>query len=123
MRLRALLLSSLLVVCAVVAAGCGSVGEKPGVSGLVASSLRAASGERDMKVHYAIQAKIDATPSTQATAQTRKWLSAPISLTASGGAAKGAVTLAGSVGFTGKTYHAEALLGQHETFIQLLGSW
>jgi hypothetical protein len=48
MRLRALLLSSLLVVCALVAAGCASSG-KPDTSGLIASSLRAAAGQKDMK--------------------------------------------------------------------------
>jgi hypothetical protein len=122
MRLRALVLSSVLVLGAVVAAGCGG-GEKPDVSTLVASSLRATSGQKDMRVHYSLQAKVDATPSGRATAQTRKWLSSPISLTASGGASKDAVTLAGNVAFTGKSYHAEALLGQHETFINLLGSW
>ncbi|MCW3048713.1 MAG: hypothetical protein JWO74_2997 [Solirubrobacterales bacterium] len=123
MRLRALLLSSLLVMCALIAAGCASSTDKPAVSDLVASSLRATAGQKDIKVHYDVKAKVDATPSAQATAQTRKWLSAPISLTASGGASKDAVTLAGNISFTGKTYHAEALLGQHETFINLLGSW
>jgi hypothetical protein len=33
------------------------------------------------------------------------------------------MTLAGNVAFTGKTFHAEVLAGQHETFVNLLGSW
>jgi hypothetical protein len=123
MRLRALLLSSLLVVCALLAAACAGAGGKPDTSGLIASSLRAAAGQKDMKVHYAVTAKLDATPSAQASEQTRKWLSEPIALTASGGLSKEAMTLAGNVAFTGKSFHAEALLGQHETFINLLGSW
>jgi hypothetical protein len=36
---------------------------------------------------------------------------------------KDAVTLAGTVAFTGSSYHAEALLGRHEEFINVLGSW
>jgi hypothetical protein len=123
MRVRALLLFSLLIVCAVVAAGCAGTGDKPDAAGLVASSLRAAAGQKDAKVHYAVKAKIDATPSARASEETRKWLSSPISLTASGGASEEAFTIAGDVAFTGKTYHAEALLGQHETFVNLLGSW
>jgi hypothetical protein len=123
MRLRALLLSSLLAAGALVAAGCAGSSDKPAVSDLVASSLRAAAGQKHMKVHYDIHAKVDATPSAQATAQTRKWLSAPISLAASGGASKDAVTLTGNVAFTGRTFHAQALVGRHETFINLLGSW
>jgi hypothetical protein len=123
MRLRALLLSSLLVVCALVAAGCAGSSGKPDASGLIASSLRAAAGQKNMKVHYAITAKVDATPSALASEQTRKWLSQPISVTASGGLSKDAMTLVGNVAFTGKSFHAEALAGQHETFINLLGSW
>jgi len=122
MRLRALLLSSLLLVCALVATGCAGSG-KPDTSGLIASSLRAAAGQKDMKVHYDVTAKIDATPSAQAGEQTRKWLSSPISLTASGGLSKDALTLAGNVAFTGRTFHGEALVGPHETFVNLLGSW
>jgi hypothetical protein len=122
MRLRALLLSSLIVPCALVAAGCGAE-EKPELGDLVGSSLRAAAGQKDLKVHYAVTAKVDATPSALAGEQTRKFLSDPISLSASGGASKDAVTLAGQVGFLGKSYRAEALVGQSETYVNLLGSW
>lgn len=123
MRLRALLLSSVLVIGALVGAGCAGSGDAPDVSGLIASSLRAAAAQKDMKVHYAVRATVDATPSAEASAQTRRWLSTPISLTASGGASDDAVTLAGDVALTGSSYHAEALLGRHETFVNLLGSW
>jgi outer membrane murein-binding lipoprotein Lpp len=122
MRLRALLLSSLVVVGALVVAGCAGSG-KPDTSSLVASSLRAAAGQKDMKVHYAVTAKVNATPSALASEQTRQWLSQPLSLTASGALSKDAMTLAGNVAFTGKSFHAEALVGQHETFINLLGTW
>ena len=123
MRLRALLLSSVIVIGALVGAGCAGSDDAPDVSGLIASSLRAAAAQKDMKVHYALRGKVDATPSAEASPHTRKWLSTPIALTASGGASKDAVTLAGDVGLAGSSYHAEALLGRHETFINLLGSW
>jgi osmotically-inducible protein OsmY len=123
MRRRALMLTSLLAACALAAAGCAGSGDKPDASGLLASSIRAAAGQKDMKVRYAVTAKVDGTPSARASEQTRKWLSSPLSLTASGGLSNGAVTLSGDVGFTGKRFHAAALLGQHETFVNLLGSW
>ena len=123
MRLRALLLSSLLAVAGAAATGCAATGGTPDASGLLASSIRAAAGQKDLKVHYAVTAKIDATPSAHASAQTRKWLSTPISLTASGGASKRTVTIAGDLGFTGRKVHAAALLGPHEMFVNLLGSW
>jgi hypothetical protein len=126
MRLRALLLSSLIAVCALVAVGCGisaSGGSKPALGDLVGSSLRAVAGQDDLKVHYAVTAKLDATPSAQASEETRKFLSDPISLSASGGLSKGAVTLAGTFGLLGKSYSAEARVGQSETYVNLLGSW
>jgi hypothetical protein len=76
-----------------------------------------------MKVHYSVNATVDATPSAQATGQTRRFLSHPVSLSASGGLSEDAVTLAGNVAFTGKSYRAEALVGKRETYINLLGSW
>jgi hypothetical protein len=122
MRTRALLLFPL-VLCALVAAACGAAGDQPTVSGLVASSIRAAADQKDLEVHYDVSATISATPSAQASADTRKWLSAPLSLTASGGVSKDAVTLAGNIAFMGSSYRAEALLGRHEEFINVLGSW
>jgi hypothetical protein len=122
-RRHALLLSSLVAAGAIAASGCAVTGGTPDASGLLSSSIRATAGQKDVKVHYAVTAKIDATPSASASAQTRKWLAEPITLTASGGASKDAFTLAGKVGFTGKTFAAQALVGQHQTFINLLGTW
>jgi hypothetical protein len=117
------MLSSLLAAYALAAAGCAGSGGTPDASGLLASSIRAAAGQKGMKVHYAVTAKVDGTPSARASAQTRKWLSSPLSLNASGGLSQDAATLSGNVGFTGKRFHAAALLGPHETFVNLLGSW
>jgi hypothetical protein len=124
MRLRALLLSSLVALCALGAvAYAGIGGGKPDVGELIASSLRAAAGQDDLKVHYAVSAKLDATPSEQASEQTRRFLSKPISLAASGGLSADAVTLAGNVDLVGNSYRAEALVGEHETYVNLLGTW
>jgi hypothetical protein len=122
MRLRALFLAPVLVLCSVLAVACGG-SDKPDVSGLIGSSLRAASQQKDMKIHYSVKATVDATPSAQATEQTRRFLSDPVSLSASGGLSEQALTLAGNVGFTGKSFRAEALVGKRETYINLLGSW
>jgi hypothetical protein len=126
MRRRALLLSSLIAVCALVAVGCGisaSGGSKPALGDLVGSSLRAAAGQDDLKVHYAVTAKLDGTPSARASEETKKLLSDPVSLSASGGVSERAVTLAGTVGLLGRSYSAEARIGQSETYVSLLGSW
>src|SRR3954452_6392717 len=77
-------------------------------AGPIGSPLRAASQQKDLKVNYSVKATVNATPSAQATEQPRRFLSDPVSLTASGGLSQNAVTLAGDVGFTGKSYHAEA---------------
>jgi hypothetical protein len=125
MRLRALLLSALVVLCAALGAVAyaGTTGDKPSLGDLIGSSLRAASGQDDLKVHYALTARLDATPSAQATEQTRRFLSDPISVSASGGLSEDAVTVAGTVGLLGRSYRAEALLGRHETYVNLLGAW
>jgi len=123
MRRRALLLPPLLAAGAIAAGGCAATGGTPDAPGLLSSSIRSTAGQKDVRLHYAVTAKIDATPSATASAQTRKWLSEPISLSASGGLSKDAVTLAGKLGFTGRTFAAQALLGPHETFVNLLGSW
>ena len=123
MRRRALLLSSLLVAIVVVAAGCAATGGQPDAPDLLASSIRATAGQKNQKVHYAVSVDLKGTPSARASAQTRAWLSKPVSLTASGGASKEAVTVSGDVAFTGRTFHAAALLGPHETFVNLLGAW
>ena len=122
MRLRALLLAPVLVLGSALAVACnGSV--QPDVAGLIGSSLRAASEQKDLKVHYSVNATIDATPSAQASEQTRRFLSKPVSLSASGGLSEDAVTLAGNLAFAGQSISAEALVGKHETYVNLLGSW
>jgi hypothetical protein len=122
MRRRALLLAPLLVLCSVGAAACGG-SDKPDVAGLIGASLRAASQQKDVKVHYSVNAVVDATPSAQATAETRQFLSEPVKLSASGGLSETAATLAGDIAFSGKSYRAQALVGKRETYINLLGSW
>jgi hypothetical protein len=62
MRRRALMLSSLLAACALAAAGCAGSGGSPDASGLLASTIRAVAGQTDMKVLYAVTAKVDGTP-------------------------------------------------------------
>jgi hypothetical protein len=124
MRARALLISSLLPVTALVGAGCAVVGGgRPDTSGLVASSIRAAAGQKDLEVHYAVRARIAAVPSAQASPEQRRMLSKPVTLEAKGGVAKEALTIAGDLGLAGRRYHAEALVGEHETFVNLLGAW
>jgi hypothetical protein len=124
MRARALLISSLLLVTALVAAGCAAIGGgRPDTSGLVASSIRAAAGQKDPKVHYAVRARIAAVPSPQASPEQRKMLASPVRLEANGGVAKDALTIAGELGLAGRRYRAEALVGEHETFVNLLGAW
>jgi hypothetical protein len=122
MRLRALLLTPVLVLGSAVAVACNG-SEQPDVAGLIGSSLRAASQQDDLKVHYSVNATIEATPSAQASAQTRRFLSEPVSLTASGGLSKEAVTLVGNLAFAGKSFDAEARIGERETYVNLLGSW
>ena len=121
MRLRALILVPVLVLASALAACSGA--EQPDVPGLIGSSLRAASQQRDLKVHYSVSATIHATPSVQASEQTRRLLSKPVTLSASGGLSKDAVTFAGSLALAGKSFRAEALVGQRETYVNLLGSW
>lgn len=125
MRLRAVLLACLIVLGALAAVAYARVGgeEKPTVGELIGSSVRAAAGQEDAKVRYAVTAKVDATPSAAASEETQRFLSAPVSLSASGGLSEEAVTLAGTVGFMGTTYRAEALVGQDETYVNLLGRW
>jgi hypothetical protein len=122
MRLRALLLAPVLVLGSAFGVACNG-SEQPDVAGLIGSSLRAASQQDDLKVHYSLNATIDATPSAQASEQTRRFLSKPVTLSASGGLSEDAVTLAGDLAFAGKSFRAEALLGKTETYINLLGSW
>jgi hypothetical protein len=122
MRLRALLLAPVLVLASALAVACDGAG-KPDVSGLIGSSLRAASQQKDMRVHYSVNATVDATPSASASEQTRRFLSDPVSLSASGGLSQEAVTFVGNLAFSGKSLHAEALVGKHETYVNLLGSW
>src|SRR4051794_17296735 len=108
MRIRALLLAPVLVLSSVAAVGCGAATE-PEVSDVVGSSLRAVSRQQDdMKVHYSVRATLDATPSAGASAETRRFLSRPLAVTASGGASPEAFTLDGSVRFAGQSYNAKA---------------
>ncbi len=122
MRLRVLTIASLLAgLCGLAVAGCG--GGQPDVPGLIGSSLRAASQQKDLRVHYAVTATVDATPSAHASAETRKFLSQPVSLKASGGLSKDALTFVGNLAFGGGHYDARALVGRNETYVNLLGAW
>ena len=62
-------------------------------------------------------------PSAHASAETRKFLSRPVSLKASGGLSKDALTFVGNLAFGGGHYDARALVGRNETYVNLLGSW
>lgn len=123
MRIRALVLAALLVLGVIVAVAQGNAGDRPQLGDLIASSLRAADAQKDSKVHFAVSATIDGTPSAAATQQTRKFLEQPARLSLSGGASKEVVTLDGELRFTGKTFRAGALVGPDETYVNLLGSW
>jgi hypothetical protein len=124
MRLRALLLSCLILLCVLGAVAYAGIGEgTPEPGDLISSSLRAGAGQDDLKVHYSLAAKVDATPSAQASEQTRRLLSSPVSVSASGGLSERAVTVAGTLGLMGASYRAEALVGERETYLNLLGTW
>ena len=124
MRLRALLPSSLLALgAAALIAGCGDRGDTPDTAGLIGSSLRAAAGQDDASVRYDVKATVAVTPSPSAPPAARALLSEPITLSLSGGAAEKALTVDGELGLGGKQYAAKGLLGAHQSYVNLLGTW
>ena len=140
--MRRLTLPVTLVVLAVLlAAGCGggggssssnegasSTAEPAAPSGgssgaeLLSSSLAAVQGVKS--AHYALDASVNVkTSGAGASPQLAAFAQGPITIHLEGDASSKAFTADGSAGFSGQTFAAKLLLGEHEAYLNLLGQW
>lgn len=139
MRSRLFLLPLLigLVAVALVATGCGQVdsdgtagaggsqasapSEPPDVATLVADSVAAS---EQTSAHYVLDATLMLETNGEASdPQLAALASSPIALHIEGDASDTALTAEGSVSFMGQTFSGNLLAGEHELFLNFLGSW
>lgn len=126
-------LLALLAALALVASGCGSAeaggagsgseaadaSEAPSLSDLVAASIDAASAAET--VHYVLD--LDVEIETSGDSGLSAFAQGPITLHVEGDASEKAFTADGSAGFAGQTFAAKLLAGEHELFLDFLGTW
>jgi hypothetical protein len=122
-----------LLALALVASGCGAgadsdtaapaegaSSEAPDVSRLVSESFAAAANR---SAHYVVDATLTLETDGNADPQLAAFAQNPMTLHIEGDASDKAVTADGSVSFMGQTFTASLLAGEHEVFVNFLGSW
>lgn len=122
-----------LLVLALVASGCGAgadsdsgapgegtSSEAPDVSRLVSESFAAAANR---SAHYVVDATLTLETDGNADPQLAAFAQSPMTLHIEGDSSDKAVTADGSVSFMGQTFTASLLAGEHEVYVNFLGSW
>jgi hypothetical protein len=123
-----------LLLLAFVTSGCGAAGDAgsgapadatssgpPEVSRLVSESFAAASSNRS--AHYVVDATLTLEADVSADPQVAAFAQNPMTLHIEGDSSDKALTADGSVSFMGQTFTASLLAGEHEVFVNFLGSW
>jgi hypothetical protein len=127
MRSPLALVIAVLVAClsALLISACSSESRDaaPSAGQVVHSSVLAVAAQQHVKVAYDVTATVRATAGASASAQTRAMLARPITVKLAGGASQQAVTAKLHASLAGRNYEAQARVGSHESYVNLLGSW